>query len=81
MHTRLAQLEGDLLAMRAQIDSIHTTTRRLQGKVYKGVQLGDTVDAVEPPGNGDSVPNSTGNPHDLSQKSELYRRAAKLRRR
>jgi len=83
LQTRVAQLEGDVLAMRAQIDSIHTTTRRLQGKVYKGVPLGDTVDAAKPEGNGAPVADPPGDPQPplVHDKAELYKRAAQLRRR
>jgi len=79
LSSRVATLEGDLLAVRAQVDSIHTTTRKLQGKVYRGVPLGDTVDAVKPKVDADAVPDSAGNGADIFDKAALYRQAAQLR--
>jgi len=69
---RFAQMEGDMLQVRAQLDSMHGSLRKLQGKVYRGVSLGETVEKEAPPG-------EPGPPPDIFEKGELYRRAAALR--
>jgi len=72
---RLASLEGELFDLRAELDGLKTPLRKLQGKVYRGVALGDTVEAVTE----DSPP--PVEPVQFSHsKIELYRRAAELRR-
>jgi len=75
LSVRITQLEGDMLAVRATVDSMQTTTRKLQGKVYRGVPLGDTVDADPKPDQEEPV----APPVNVFEKGELYRRAAQLR--
>jgi len=68
--------------MRAQVDSIHTTTRKLQGKVYRGVPLGLTKDAdpqPELPQNENEVRPEEPKPMPFRSKSDLYRAASYLR--
>lgn len=76
MSARLSSLENDLLDMRADLDGLKTPLRKLQGKVYRGVALGDTVEA-DPAPTVDveelPVPMKPG-------KADLYARAAQLRR-
>jgi len=82
LSTRIATLEGDVLAMRAQVDSIHTTTRKLQGKVYRGVPLGLTKDAdPELPQKENEVRPVEPEPKPMPfrSKSDLYRAASYLR--
>jgi len=76
MSARVAQVEGDVLAVHAQLDSMHTSLRKLQGKVYRGISLGETVEPEKPPADpmeGNAVDQS------YSSKSDLYQRAARLR--
>jgi len=76
MSARLATLESELLSVRATQDHTLTICRKLQGKVYRGVSLGDTVDA-EPQQEGPPQPDvSIG---FTPEKQELYERAARLR--
>lgn len=79
LSARVASVEGELLELRASIDRTYTAVKRIQGKVYRGVQLGETVDAV---------PAELAAPHPeevdmhaapTSSKRDLYRRAAQLR--
>jgi len=82
MQTRVATLEGDMLSMRAQVDSIHTTTRKLQGKVYRGVPLGLTKDAdpaPDLPQSEDEVTPREPSPLPFRSKTDLYRAASNLR--
>jgi len=82
LSSRVATLEGDVLAMRAQVDSIHTTTRKLQGKVYRGVPLGLTKDAdpaPELPQSENEVTPEEQKPMPFRSKSDLYRAASYLR--
>jgi len=81
LQTRVHQMEVEMLEVRILCDRTLTIVKRLSGKVYKGIPLGDTVDAVEREGNGDAVPNTPGFPDSLlsDEKQELYRRAAQLR--
>ena len=73
---RFAQMEGDLLQVRAQTDSMHGSLRKLQGKIYRGVSLGETVEPDKPPDDGHPAPPE--NPGVFS-KAALYQRAAQLR--
>jgi len=79
MSARIATLEGDMYEVRHEIDSVQTAMRKLSGKVYRGISLGDTVDAMpvgqlpEP-----DIGPGTGT---LPSKADLYERAAQLRRR
>lgn len=76
--SRLADLESDMLEVRRATEKYYTSLRKLQGKVYRGVALGETTEAV------------TGDPPDVEElqgslpfkpidKSDLYKRAAALR--
>jgi len=82
LSTRVSTLEGDVLSMRAQVDSIHTTTRKLQGKVYRGIPLGLTKDAdppPEPPQDEKEVIPMEPAPPTFRSKTDLYRAASHLR--
>jgi len=71
-----------MLSMRAQVDSIHTTTRKLQGKVYRGVPLGLTKDAdpqPELPQSENEVKPREPEPMPFRSKSDLYKAASYLR--
>jgi len=72
---RFAQMEGDMLQVRAQCDSMHGSLRKLQGKIYRGVSLGETVEKETPPApeEGPTVQ------RDIFEKADLYARAAQLR--
>lgn len=78
MSPRLAQLEGDLFDVRAELEEVHRKLRKLSGKVYRGVALGETAEAV---------PDATGDSEEIEEtpqimprsKQELYQRAALLR--
>jgi len=73
LQARVSTLDSEMLGMRADLDKVLTTVKRLQGKVYRGVQLGETAEAVtEAPGAAEVAP-------DLFEKADLYRRAAQLR--
>jgi len=77
LSARIALLEGDMLQLHAQSDSMHTSLRKLQGKVYRGVSLGETVDSAKPVSDGGGV---EGNSVEVaSSKADLYRRASQLR--
>jgi len=73
LQARFAQVEGDLLNVRAQLDAMQGSLRKLQGKIYRGVSLGDTVESAEPPTN-----DSPAHP-EVREKAALYRAAAQLR--
>jgi len=82
LSSRVATLEGDVLAMRAHVDSIHTTTRKLQGKVYRGIPLGLTKD--ENPGEAAAPEEVKPTDSEVLQgrfrsKSDLYKAASYLR--
>jgi len=73
--SRISTLESDLLAVRGDLGKILTTVKTLQGKVYRGVQLGETADSAE------EAPAAPVEQMALStSKAELYQRAAQLRR-
>jgi len=79
LSSRIATLEGDVLGLRAQVDSIHTTTRKLQGKVYRGIPLGlTTEDKPKDPEPEEMKPNEP-EPMPFRSKSDLYRAASYLR--
>jgi len=78
LSTRIATLEGDVLSMRAQVDSIHTTTRKLQGKVYRGIPLGLTKEE-NPDKPKEEVKEPEPQPMPFRSKSDLYRAAGYLR--
>lgn len=73
---RLATLEADMYEVRAAIDSVQGTVRKLSGKIYRGVPLGDTVDANA------ATETDVGPPQPVdpyAAKADLYRRAQALR--
>jgi len=76
LSARVAQLEGDLLSVRAQLDGMHGSLRKLQGKIYRGVSLGETVETDKPPNESVDRPVDRG---DVFEKALLYRQAAQLR--
>jgi len=78
MSPRLSQLEGDLFDLRAETDEIHRKLRKVSGKVYRGVALGDTLEEAPAAPEESDVNNVMQQMSDSKQ--ELYRRAAQLRR-
>jgi len=78
LSARLTTLEGDMLTMRAAVDALHTSNRKLSGKVYRGVALGDTTEANPPAEGPELVPEHR---EPAGSKQSLYQRAAQLRRR
>jgi len=74
LSSRVAQMEGDLLQVRAQVDSMHGSLRKLQGKIYRGVSLGETVEKETPLRDDDPTQLNV-----FGEKADLYRRAAQLR--
>ena len=78
LRARVATLEGDVLEMRTLAERQYTQLRKLSGKVYRGVALGDTTEAVREPPEADEAPveQVVLSPN----KAELYQRAAQLRR-
>jgi len=78
MSSRVAQMEGDMLAMRSQLDAMHGSLRKLQGKIYRGVSLGDTVEKETPPEEQHDAAAAPGI-EMFAEKSTLYKRAAQLR--
>jgi len=82
LSARVSSLEAELLSLRALMDKMFTTTKRLQGKVYRGVSLGETTDETPPEGEATpDAPPPPGNSHVPFSKTDLYARAAELRRR
>jgi len=80
LSARVASLEGDMLELREQGERQYGVLKKLTGKVYRGIQLGDTVDAgatVPADGNGEDL---APPPQFSTSKRELYQRAANLRR-
>jgi len=75
LSARVAQLEGDLLHVRAQSDAMHGSLRKLQGKIYRGVSLGETVEKEVP----DAAAGVEQHVGDVFEKAALYRRAAEIR--
>jgi len=76
---RLDTLEGDMLHVRASVDSLQGSLRRVSGKVYRGVALGDTISPEEPEPAPDGVVEEAPGAPEHVLKQELYRRAAALR--
>jgi len=72
---RMATLEADMFELRTTIDAVQGSMRKLSGKVYRGVSLGDTTVDEVPEGPMDETPS-----FPTHSKTELYRRAASLRR-
>jgi len=77
LSARVSQLESDLLNVHAQADAMHSGLRKLQGKVYRGVSLGETVDANPEPPTEAEAPESV--PANVFEKASLYKAAAQLR--
>ena len=80
LSSRMLTMETDMLSVHAQLDAMHTMLRKLQGKVYRGVSLGETHDAVEPVVEPGLATGDTG-PQNPFSKGDLYKRAAAVRRR
>jgi len=78
LSSRLSTLESEMLDMRAQADAMYSIVRKLQGKVYRGVPLGDTVDVDPADTEKDSEPDQPFDGQPQS-KADLYKRAAELR--
>ena len=76
LSSRVASLEGDLLAVRANLDAMQGSLRKLQGKIYRGVSLGDTVEVATPP---EVAGEPSPAPTNVFEKASLYRAAAQLR--
>jgi len=81
VHTRLDTMESDMLHLRSAVDSLQGSLRKVSGKVYRGVALGDTVSPEAPPGSQEE-PGPPEQQHHQQQlaKQDLYQRAAQLRR-
>jgi len=77
LQARVATLESEMLSMRESSERTYGTIKKLQGKVYRGVALGDTTEAAPTPT--EDVVSETHQVMPLS-KQDLYRRAAELRR-
>jgi len=78
LSSRVSTLEGDLLSVRAQLDGMHGSLRKLQGKIYRGISLGETVEKEAPP-NDEAQPAHAPGQSDMFEKAALYRAAAQLR--
>lgn len=79
LSARIATLEGELLHVHAQLDTMHGSLKKLSGKIYRGVSLGDTVEAAKPPvEDGGPFPDPLTK-IDVFEKAALYRAAAQLR--
>jgi len=74
---RIASLESDVLSMQIAVDSLQTSLRKLSGKVYRGIALGDTTEAAAAPVEGEPPPQLMTN--HVQSKAGLYARAAQLR--
>jgi len=78
LSTRVASLEGQMLSVLESSERTYGVVKKLQGKVYRGVQLGDTVDAAPAaPANAETPMEQMALPS--SSKLELYRAAARLK--
>jgi len=78
---RIDALEADMQSVRSSINSTHSSMRRMSGKVYRGVQLGDTVNAEpEPPTDAEINAEPNGIEY-ANSKAALYTAAEHLRRR
>jgi len=75
LSSRVSNVEIDLLNVSADLGKLLGTIKTLQGKVYRGVQLGDTTESPE------EVPAAHVEQVGFSQtKQDLYEKAARLRR-
>jgi len=79
LQTRVATLESEMLSLHQSAERTYGVVKKLQGKVYRGVALGDTVEAAPAP-TVDVVSEPDGVIPMSDGKQELYRRAAELRR-
>jgi len=56
LQARITELESDMLELRSSDEKMHLILKRLQGKMYRGVALGETMDnpanPAAPPPNG-----------------------------
>ena len=75
LQARLATLESEVLGLRELGDRHYTSLRKLQGKVYRGVALGDTTEALE-----EQAPDAMEPVGFAPSKAALYEKAAKLRK-
>jgi len=75
----LTQIQGELFDLRAQVEEVHRIQRKLAGKVYRGVALGETVETGKEAVSDDitDVDQFASLP---ASKLELYQKAALLRR-
>jgi len=78
LSAEISTLRDELFALRADQSSMADRLARLSGKVYRGVALGQTVEASEEPI--DEPEEGNGAPMAV-EKAALYSRAAQLRRR
>jgi len=78
---RLADLEGEVLDLRAQQDSMYTILKRMQGKIYRGVPLGETFDVVPEGTEPQLVDEEYETPAKVDRKADIRQRANALRRR
>jgi len=74
---RIASVESDMLSMQIAVDSLQTALRKLSGKVYRGIALGDTTEVAAAP-DGEMEPPQLMQNH-VQSKADLYARAAQLR--
>jgi len=77
LQARVATLESEMLSMRESSERTYGTIRKLQGKVYRGVALGDTTEAAPAP---PESPDPEVHQVIPLSKADLYRRASELRR-
>jgi len=78
LQARVSTLESEMLVVLQSSERTYGVVKKLQGKVYRGVQLGDTVDADPAPtveAAGEDQPAAMS-----PSKADLYKRAAQLRR-
>jgi len=81
LSTRVATLESEMLSMSQSAERTYGVVKKLQGKVYRGVALGDTVDAApKPTVDVENIETSNGLEIMSPGKADLYKRAALLRR-
>jgi len=79
LQTRVATLESEMLSLHQSAERTYGVVKKLQGKIYRGVALGDTTEAA-PAASVDVVPEGNEVIPMSDAKAELYRRAAELRR-
>ena len=79
LQTRVSTLESEMLSLHQSAERTYGVVKKLQGKVYRGVALGDTTEAAPTP-SVDVVPEGNEVIPMSDAKADLYRRAAELRR-